>query len=432
MSDLKYKAIYGTHDILPDQTPIWNKILSTVSKLASQYGFGFIHPPIFEATELFTRGIGETSDIVSKEMYTFTDQGRRSLTLRPEGTAPVVRAYLEHSMAARHGLAKVWYAGPMFRQERPQAGRLRQFYQFGVEAIGSLNPALDAEVIDLNHRILSSLGVQSLRLHINSIGMAEDRQAHRKAFADFVTPNIAKFCPACQKRFQTNPLRMFDCKEESCRKLLEGAPVVLDYLSSENRAHFEKVQEYLSSIGLDFVVDTKLVRGLDYYTRTAWEIKSVKLGSQDSLSGGGRYDMLVEQLGGPPTPGVGFAAGFERIVMAMPNQANLAQSDSPGAFIVTSGEQYQTIAFQVANNLRRSGLGADLDFLGRSVKAQMKQAGKSGLSHAIILAQEEVSKGRAILRNLKSSEQIEVDLAGLRDAHLNRNLGELFGRNQES
>ena len=428
MSESKFKAIYGTRDILPDDAPVWRKVISTVDLLASNANYGFIHPPVFEMTELFARGIGETSDIVSKEMYTFRDQGDRSLTLRPEGTASVVRAYLEHSLGGKEGLVKVWYAGPMFRQERPQAGRLRQFYQFGVEAIGSIDPALDAEVIDLNYRIMTELGLGDLKIYMNSIGMPEDRQAHRRAFVEFVSPNLAKFCADCQKRFATNPLRMFDCKEPTCRRLLEGAPVVLEYLSSENKDHFDRVLGYLESLAVPFEVDARLVRGLDYYTRTAWEIKSAKLGAQDSLSGGGRYDRLVEQLGGPPTPAIGFAAGMERIIMAIPEKISNNVSKRPGIFIVTAGEKYKLEAVKLAARIRKLGLAADIDYLGKSLKGQMKQADKSRFAHAVILADEEMGRGKIVVRNLANSEQSEVELDRIHAVQNADQLGEVFGR----
>lgn len=426
MSEKKFKAIYGTRDILPDEAPSWGRIITTVSNLASDCGYGFIHPPIFEATELFARGIGEATDIVSKEMYTFKDQGERSLTLRPEGTASVVRAYLEHSLGAKEGLVKVWYLGPMFRQERPQAGRLRQFYQFGVEAIGSLDPALDAEIIDLNFRILAALGIKSMKVFINSIGMAEDRQAHRQAFSDFVNPILDKFCADCQRRFQVNPLRMFDCKEKECQALLVEAPVVLDYLSAENRGHFEQVQQYLLKTGVPFSVDKHLVRGLDYYTRTAWEIKSDKLGSQDSLSGGGRYDRLVEQLGGPPTPGIGFAAGIERIIITMPEDRNSNEKLRPGAFVVTTSEQFRPQAYLLVNRLRNLGIAAETDYMGRSMKGQMKQADRSRLKLAVIFAENEMAKGQVIIKNLSNSTQSEIELDILMNAQTAKQLGELF------
>lgn len=428
MSEKKFKAVYGTKDILPEDAAIWRKVISTVDRLATNANYGFIHPPIFETTELFARGIGETSDIVNKEMYTFTDQGDRSLTLRPEGTASVIRAYLEHSLGAKEGLVKVWYAGPMFRQERPQAGRLRQFYQFGVEAIGSLDPAIDAEVIELNYRIMTELGLGSLNLYLNSIGMPEDRRAHRQAFSEFVKPNLAKFCGECQKRFQTNPLRMFDCKEETCQRLLKGAPTVLEYLTQENKEHFDKVLNYLETVKVPFEIDRRLVRGLDYYTRTAWEIKSSKLGAQDSVSGGGRYDMLVEQLGGSPTPGIGFAAGIERIIMAMPSVQEQGILTGRGVFIVTTTDKFRPEAFKLANKIRMLGLAADIDYLGRSLKAQMKQADRNHFMHTFLLADEEMSRGLVIVRNMTDSRQFEVDLSTIYSVRNAGQFGELIGR----
>jgi len=425
MSDKKFKAIYGTRDILPDDYPLWQKVITTVAGLAAGANYGFIQPPIFEATELFARGIGETTDIVTKEMYTFKDQGERFLTLRPEGTASVVRAYLEHSLGAREGLVKLWYVGPMFRQERPQAGRFRQFYQFGVEAIGSLDPALDAEVIALNYHIMCKLGLEGLKVHINSIGMPEDRLAHKAAFSKFVEPNLSKFCPDCLKRYELNPLRMFDCKERSCQQFLNDAPTILEFLSPENKTHFDKVTEYLKIAEVPYQIDKRLVRGLDYYTRTAWEIKSDRLGSQDSLSGGGRYDLLVEELGGQPTPAIGFAAGIERIIMAMPKEEN--EGYRPGAFIVAANKAFETEAFKLARIFRELGLSADIDYLGRSFKSQMKQADRSRFSHAIIMADDEMARGMVIVRNMVNSKQIELELARLYQLSSAKDFGEIVG-----
>ncbi len=413
MSGEKIKAIYGTKDILPDEAVIWQRILSVVSRMASNYNYGFINPPIFEATELFTRGIGESSDVVSKEMYTFRDKGDRSLTLRPEGTASVVRSYIEHSLGARGGVFKVWYAGPMFRQERPQAGRYRQFYQFGIEAIGSSDPSLDAEIISLNRSIFSELGIDDLELSLNSIGMPGSREAHRQAFSDFINPMLGEFCGDCQRRFSTNPLRMFDCKEAGCQDRLAGAPVILDYISAEDREHFDRVLEFLELAGITYKIDKRMVRGLDYYTRTAWEIKSKRLGSQDSISGGGRYDLLVEQLGGQPTPGIGFAAGMERVILAMPDGAAGGSGRKTGVYIAIRHERFKTEAFKLSQALRGIGVPADLDYLGRSLKAQMKQADRSGLSHTMILAEDEMDRGAGIVRNLENSKQFEILLVDI-------------------
>jgi histidyl-tRNA synthetase len=426
MSDKKIKAIYGTRDILPSDADVWEKILSVISRTAAAYNYGFIHPPVFEATELFSRGIGETSDVVTKEMYTFNDQGDRSLTLRPEGTASVVRAYIEHSLGAKQGLVKVWYAGPMFRQERPQAGRFRQFYQFGFEAIGSLDPSIDAEMIAANYYIMRELGIDDLSLIINSIGMPEDRKRHKKAFSGYVKPLIGKFCADCRKRFEVNPLRMFDCKQEGCIALLKDAPVIFDYLSEENKEHFEAVRGYLDDIEIPYVLDKRLVRGLDYYTRTAWEITSSKLGSQDSISGGGRYDLLVEQLGGKSTPGIGFASGIERVILAMPVNAEDPASKSDGYYVAVRDPKYKKEAFALVMKIRRLGLTADTDYLGRSLKAQMKQADKSGLRYSIILAEDEMARGRAVLRNMADSGQVEISIESILKAENRDQLGDII------
>lgn len=431
MSGKKIKAIHGAQDILPDEADRWQRIITTVSRISAAYNYGLIMPPIFEATELFARGIGEISDIVTREMYTFEDQGGRSLTLRPEATASVVRAYIEHSLGAVRGLVKVWYAGPMFRQERPQAGRFRQFYQFGAEAIGSLDPALDAEVINLNYDILRELGIDDLRLEINSIGMPEDRKAHREAFIQFVEPDLKRYCQDCQRRFQSNLLRMFDCKEDSCQNLLSDAPVVFDYLLDENRRHFDEVLTYLEIADLPFTLNKRLVRGLDYYTRTAWEFKSGKLGSQDSISGGGRYDLLVGQLGGSPTPGIGFAAGIERILMAMPSRNGSSHREEFGFFIAIGDRKFKAEAFKLLKAIRSIGLPADIDYLGRSLKGQMKQADKSGLSHAMILAESEVARGKVAVRNMQNSKQFELTLIDIYNARDAEQLGDLIETGQQ-
>jgi histidyl-tRNA synthetase len=431
MSTKKIKAIHGARDILPDEADRWQRIITTVSRISAGYNYGLIMPPIFEATELFARGIGEISDIVTREMYTFEDQGGRSLTLRPEATASVVRAYIEHSLGAARGLVKVWYAGPMFRQERPQAGRFRQFYQFGAEAIGSLDPALDAEVIDLNYDILKDLGIDDLRLEINSIGMPEDRKAHREAFVKFVEPDLKRYCQDCQRRFRSNLLRMFDCKEDSCQNLLSDAPVVFDYLLDENRQHFDEVLKYLEIAGLPFILNKRLVRGLDYYTRTAWEFKSGKLGSQDSISGGGRYDLLVGQLGGSPTPGIGFAAGIERILMAMPPRNGSSHREEFGFFIAIGDRKFKAEAFKLLKAIRSIGLPADIDYLERSLKGQMKQADKSGLSHALILAESEMARAKVAVRNMQNSKQFELTLIDIYNAKDAEQLGDLIETGQQ-
>jgi histidyl-tRNA synthetase len=333
-------------------------------------------------------------------------------------------------MGARQGLAKVWYAGPMFRQERPQAGRFRQFYQFGFEAIGSLDPSIDAEMIAANYYIVESLGIDDKRLYVNSIGMPGERKKHKKAFSDFVAPRMDKFCTDCRKRYKTNPLRMFDCKQDACMALLRDAPVIFDYLSDENRRHFDTVCEFLNHIGISYELDKKLVRGLDYYTRTAWEIKSDKLGSQDSISGGGRYDLLVEQLGGKPTPGIGFAAGIERVILAMSGEEPQQERKNLGFFIIIGDSRYKKEAFSLLTKIRGLGIPADIDYLGRSLKAQMKQADKSGFCYCFILAEDEMKREKVILRNMVDSRQFEIGLTDVLKAGNAIQLGELIGYRQ--
>jgi len=432
MSDQRIKAIYGTRDILPDEAALWQKIIKVVASVAESSNYGLIVNPIFEATELFARGIGASSDVVTKEMYTFEDQGNRSLTLRPEGTASVVRAYLEHSLGAEKGLVKVWYAGPMFRQERPQAGRYRQFYQFGVEAIGSLEPSLDAEVINLNYQVLRELKIEKLSLEINSIGMPADREAHKSAFVAFVGPDIKLFCKDCQRRFEINPLRMFDCKEENCQNRLLNAPLIFDFLSKENSEHFSDVLRYLDIAEVPYTLNKRLVRGLDYYTRTAWEFKSAGLGSQDSVSGGGRYDLLAEQLGGPPTPGIGFAAGMERILMAMPKEPAKDSERKFGFLLVIGDNEYRAEAFKLLGVLRKKGFPSETDYLGRSMKAQMKQANKSGFRFAVIFAGDEMARRAIAVRDLDNSSQFELKLDEFYNIENEHEFGVLIAEKRKS
>ncbi|MDO8585413.1 MAG: histidine--tRNA ligase, partial [Armatimonadota bacterium] len=305
----KYAAPRGTNDVLPSETPKWQFVEGRFREICSTYGYREIRTPVFEDTRLFTRSIGETTDIVSKEMYTFTDRGGRSITLRAEGTAPVVRAYVEHNLGAELPLSKLYYVSSVFRYERPQAGRYRQHHQLGVEAIGSADPALDAEVIGLAMSFLSSLGIESLELKINSVGCENCRPAYRDALRKYVEPFLIEMCETCKIRYEANPLRMLDCKVERCRELLASAPSILDTLDEECREHFEGVRRYLELIGVPFTVESRLVRGFDYYTKTVFEIVSEQLGAQNSVLGGGRYDNLVEELGGPSTPAAGFGMG---------------------------------------------------------------------------------------------------------------------------
>ncbi|MBC7325718.1 MAG: histidine--tRNA ligase, partial [Moorella sp. (in: Bacteria)] len=365
----------GTEDILPGEVDRWYLLEATAREVSHLYGYREIRTPVFEHTELFDRGVGDTTDIVEKEMYTFTDRGGRSVTLRPEGTAPVVRAFLEHHLEAGGLPVKLFYFGPMFRYGRPQAGRLRQFHQFGVEAFGSRDPAMDAEVIALAMDFYQRLGLQDLELHINSVGCPACRPGHRQELQEYLWPHFKELCATCQGRFERNPLRIFDCKSPVCQEIVAGAPTVAASLCPGCAAHFRRVQEYLRELGLTFILDEHLVRGLDYYTNTAFEIMVRGIGAQSSIGGGGRYDGLVEALGGKPVPGIGFGLGLERVLLALEAQGrHLAPDRGVDVLVVTAGRGVDRVAVRLLARLRAGGLRADKDYLSRSLKAQMKYA----------------------------------------------------------
>ena len=408
---MRYKALYGTHDILPDESSRWQCFEDKLRKIFALYNYKEIRIPIFEETELFTRSIGTDTDIVRKEMYTFLDQGKRSITLRPEGTAGVVRAYIENNLKEKLPLVKLFYLGSMFRQERPQKGRLREFHQFGIEAIGSADPSLDAEVIEMGVRICQATGVNNFRLHLNSIGCPVCRPIHRDKFLDFMKGKVSELCDDCKTRFMRNPLRMFDCKKEECVEQLKDAPVMVDFLCSECQSHYDSVKRYLKEMKVEYFEDKRLVRGLDYYTRTAFEIKSSLLGSQDTLCGGGRYDLLVEELGGEKTPAIGFAAGIERfmLVLAMQKKADFPE-EKLNLFIATLGSEAKTFAIKLVRDLREKNVTCDTDYLQRSLKAQMREANRLNVEKVLIIGEEEIKKGVAILRDMKTGEQKEIEL----------------------
>ncbi|MDO8683674.1 MAG: histidine--tRNA ligase [Armatimonadota bacterium] len=408
----KYAAPRGTNDILPSESPKWQFVESKFREICSTYGYREIRTPVFEDTNLFTRSIGEATDIVSKEMYTFTDRGGRSITLRAEGTAPVVRAYVEHNLSAELPLNKLYYITSVFRYERPQAGRYRQHHQLGVEAIGSADPSLDAEVIGLGMSFLRSLGVESLELKLNSVGCANCRPAYREALRRYVEPFVSELCPSCQIRYEANPLRMLDCKEEKCRELLANAPSILDILDDDCRSHFEDVKRYLGVIGVPFTADSRLVRGFDYYTKTVFEIVSEQLGAQNSVLGGGRYDNLVEELGGQPTPSAGFGMGEERLLMTLERLGvELPVDSNITAFVATLGDAARETGFHLLSELRGRGIASEMDFGGRSLKAQMRLAGKLSAKYVILLGEDEIARGIAMLKNMETGEQAEVDLS---------------------
>lgn len=403
------KALRGTQDILPAASSQWRYVEEKIRHICERYGFGEIRTPHFEQTELFQRGIGETTDVVSKEMYTFTDRGDRSLTLRPENTASAVRAYLEHKLYADQGVEKLYYIGSMFRYDRPQAGRYREFHQFGTEILGTDSPQADAEIICLALRLFQELGLRDLKVQINSVGDPQCRPIYREKLQEFFADKLDELCPDCRSRLDKNPLRVLDCKQEKCQRASQGAPEIIDYLNEECAAHFQKVQELLTAAGVDYTINLRLVRGLDYYTKTAFEIQYAPLGAQSAICGGGRYDGLVEEIGGPPTPGIGFAVGMERLLLALDMQGLLPTLALPvDVAVVTIGEAAQTHGFVLGENLRREGLRVDTDLQGRSLKSRMKQAAKIGAKYVIIIGEDEMQQGTVILRNLDDHQQIEI------------------------
>ena len=401
----------GTKDILPDTVGDWNYVEGEIRELCRRFGYSEIRTPIFEHTELFQRGIGEGTDVVDKEMYTFTDRGERSITLRPENTASAVRAYLQNKLYAQSNLVKLFYIGSMFRYDRPQAGRMREFHQFGVEALGEANPAVDAEVILLAMNLLEGLGLKDLELSINSVGCPKCRSKYRTMLQDFFRDKLEDLCEDCRSRFERSPLRILDCKKDSDKPYMADAPKITDCLCEECAEHFAKLKELLTSAGISFTHDPRLVRGLDYYTKTAFEIKYPPLGAQSAVAGGGRYDGLIEEMGGNPTPAVGFATGLERLLLALESQNLLPEKNrSVDAYVVALGETAQAEGFKLLNSLRQQGLSAAMDFAGRSMKAQMKQANKLGAKYSVILGEDEIAEGVAMLRSMEDSSQAKVPM----------------------
>jgi len=401
------KAVTGTRDILPGDIPKWNILESIVISNLSKFNYKEIRTPIFEETGLFARGIGESTDIVSKEMYSFPDRSGESLTLRPEMTAGVVRAFIEHSLDKKQNLNKLFYIAPMFRQERPQAGRFRQFHQFGAEAIGSNDPLLDAEMIIIAYDILVRLGLKNLQVKINSLGIPASREEYKGKLKSYLLPHFEKLSGESRKRFEANVLRIFDSKEEQDQKILIDAPLLIDHLDEESIAHFEKVKEALTLAGVSYLIDPKLVRGLDYYTNTTFEIVSGSVGSQSALCGGGRYNLLIKELGGPDIPGVGFAAGIERILLACENEKSLMIEDEKiDLYIVTIEKGLENFSYKTATEFRRKSLITDLDYLCRSVKAQMREANRLNAKFVLFIGGDEFEKGELVLKNMGNGEQL--------------------------
>ena len=410
------QALRGTQDILPNDIYKWLYMENTIRDLCALYGYGEIRTPIFEETKLFLRGIGDTTDVVTKEMYTFEDRGGRSITLRPENTASAVRAFLEHKLYGDQGVHKLFYIGSMFRYDRPQAGRYREFHQFGVEILGASSPLADVEVIVLAYRLFQKLGLQNLELRINSIGDKNCRNAYKKELISYYESQKDMLCEDCKQRLYKNPLRLLDCKEDNCKILAKNAPVITNYLCEECHNKFEKVKSGLTALHISYVVDPGLVRGLDYYTNTAFEIQYPPLGAQSAICGGGRYDKLVEEMGGPDVPGIGFAVGLERLLLALEGQnliPNCPQKSS--VYIVALGEKAEIEGLKIQGELREKGVMTYMDLQEKSLKGQMKQAGKVQSIYAVIIGENEIEQGKATVKHMQTGEQSEISFSQVAD-----------------
>jgi histidyl-tRNA synthetase len=402
----------GTQDLLPGEVEKWQFVEGKARDLCRRFHYKEIRTPVFEQTELFVRGVGETTDIVEKEMYTFEDKGKRSMTLRPEGTAGVVRAYAENKLYGDPDISKLYYIGPMFRYERPQAGRYRQFHQFGVEAFGSTDPGLDAEVIALGYSIYKEIGLRDVTVEINSVGTPEIRTLYRGKLQEYLKPMLGELCKDCQSRYDRNPMRVLDCKTDQHR--FENAPSVLDYLDEECTAHFAKVRDYLTAMDIPFRVNPRLVRGLDYYTHTAFEYKAAGIGAIDTIGGGGRYNGLVGQVGGPDQPGVGLGLGLERIMLVLAAQGVELLAEKPlDAYLIALGEAAEQEATRLAYELRGAGLQVDKDYTGRKMKAQLKSADRFEARYVAIIGDDELAQGVATVKMMATGEQTAVPLSVL-------------------
>jgi histidyl-tRNA synthetase len=399
----------GTKDIMPGESYKWRYIENEFSEVCREYGYGEMRTPIFEHTELFDRGVGETTDIVQKEMYTFEDHGHRSITLKPEGTSPAVRAFIESREYAGVQPSKYWYSTPCFRYEKPQAGRLREFHQFGVENFGTSDMLADAEVITLADDFLKRMGIDDLELRINSVGCRKCRPVYRKALQDFLRPHYDELCDTCKSRFETNPMRILDCKSPEDQAIVKDAPVMLDYLCDDCREAFEELKSYLDASGIKYVVDPKIVRGLDYYTKTAFEFVTTKIGAQGTVCGGGRYDHLIEEVGGPDMPGVGFGLGKERLLLLMDqNGEDFGGTDHPDIAVAFIGDDAKKYAVGLVHELRSEGISALIDTMGRNIKGQLKYANKRGAAYTVVIGDDEIASGMLTLKNMDTSEQTRV------------------------
>ncbi len=403
------KAPRGTHDILPSESYRWHAVEDKIKKICLEFGYKEIRTPMFESTELFERGVGDTTDVVQKEMYTFLDKGGRSITLKPEGTAGIVRSFVENSLYANPQPTKLYYLYPCFRYEKPQAGRLREFHQFGVEVFGAPTASMDAEVISLAMTLLSRLGVSGVELNINSIGCPECRKEYNEKLKDYFRPRLGELCETCRERFEKNPLRILDCKSPECKKIYNDAPVLLDHICQDCETHFEKLKGYLEAMEIPYNIDATIVRGLDYYTKTVFEIISKNPGSEGTICGGGRYDGLISEIGGPEMPGVGFGMGLERLLLVLESIGKNAENDEcPDIFIANIGDAADKFVQKLVLDLRKEGISAERDYCERSVKAQMKYANKLAAKFSAVIGDDDITAGKVCVKNMLTGESAEV------------------------
>lgn len=401
----------GTKDMLPEQAYKWQYIENAFADLCRRYGFEEIRTPMFEHTELFQRGVGDTTDIVQKEMYTFTDYGNRSITLKPEGTASVVRAFTEYKLYAGVQPNKFYYNIPCFRYEKPQSGRLREFHQFGVETFGSDDMMADAECISLGYDFLMEMGITDIELRINSVGCPECRKKHREALREFLKPKYDELCDTCKDRYERNPMRIIDCKSPICQELVAGAPMMLDYLCDDCKDAFEQLKANLDAMGIEYVVDPGIVRGLDYYTKTAFEFVTTKIGAQGTVCGGGRYDGLVEEIGGPATPGVGFGLGKERLLMTMEAcGAEIPEPDKTDVFIAVMGDNAKAAGLKLMRQLRNAGVAVQMDIMGRNIKNQFKFANRINAKKTVVIGDDELANNSFAIKDMATSQQVNVPM----------------------
>lgn len=405
---MKFKSLKGIRDILPPETALRQKIENTCREIFKKYGFQEIVLPVIESTDVFIRSIGDTTDIVEKEMYTFLDKGGRSISLRPEGTAPFVRAFVEHHLYNEPPPQKYYYVGPMFRYERPQAFRYRQFYQIGAEALGSEDPKLDAEIISMLAAILKSIGLGNFDFEITSIGCSRCRPEYQTILKNTLKNKLNLFCEDCRRRYEFNPLRILDCKVDSCIQARTESPAILDFLCADCKQHFDALKHHLGLLSIPYVINPNVVRGLDYYTRTAFEVKSKSLGSQSAVAAGGRYDSLVNEFGGPPAPGIGFAVGIERIIPLL--KETTMPVEYPDLFLCSLGQEASEKSFILTEQLRAKGLSAGMSYDNQSLRSQMRKADRIGAKNVIVIGEDELKKGKALIKNMQDKKEAEVDL----------------------